>query len=399
MLIEFSQINLKILILLIFPVFKRIQDYTKKSYLQDDNQLFKNFRYFFSYIFSFVPLLIVKYRSKNSVDLNTKSNQESKKIAVSSGSMCSVNEINELQKVNFKKRKIKNILYLAILCLSGLVCYFYRYFLEKTEFTIAKQSIGVFCEIAIYIGLSYFLLNQKLYKHHFIFSGIIALVVLILFIISFFYMERGYILLSFPYYMGFSFCFGFYDIFGKKYMLKFFISPYFMMFMIGIIDTILLLIYDLFAYNINPDISGIIFGFKNNVNTTGKVFLFILDIIIQNIWNEGIWLTVYYFTPCHYFVSEYISEYVYYMKTAVEKNEGFYSTVNIIIFSVSYLINFICILFFNEILILNLFGLDYNTKKRIEHRLQKENFENTQATKLLEMDPELNDEEDSESNI
>lgn len=63
MLIEFSQINLKILILLIFPVFKRIQDYTKKSYLQDDNQLFKNFRYRMNksnYIF-IVVLITKKY--------------------------------------------------------------------------------------------------------------------------------------------------------------------------------------------------------------------------------------------------------------------------------------------------------------------------------------------------
>ena len=56
--IEFSEFNLKILILLIYPVSKRIQDYSKKAYLVKDHQLFKTFRYFASYIFAFIPLLI-----------------------------------------------------------------------------------------------------------------------------------------------------------------------------------------------------------------------------------------------------------------------------------------------------------------------------------------------------
>ena len=155
-------------------------------------------------------------------------------------------------------------------------------------------------------------------------------------------------------------------------MNTFFISPYYLMFMIGSINIILLIIYELFAYFLNPDISGIIIGFKDNVDSVGKVFLFILDIFLQGIWNLGIWLTVYYLTPCHYFISEYISEYVYYMITALESLEDFYSKVNIVIFSISYFINFFCCLVFNEVIILNFFGLDFNTKKRIEQRINEE---------------------------
>ena len=80
-------------------------------------------------------------------------------------------------------------------------------------------------------------------------------------------------------------------------MVKFFISPYLFMFLIGSINSILLLIYDFFAYFINPDVSGIIIGFQNNILSVGDVFLFILDLMVQCIWNLGIWLTVYYFTP------------------------------------------------------------------------------------------------------
>lgn len=393
--IEFSEFNLKILILLIFPVSKRVQDYTKKAYLVKDHQLFKTFRYFASYVFAFIPLLIMKYRTKNIEEPNQEVKKESEEVLPRSGSF-STNEITELKKRHLRKRKIKSLIFLGILCVNGLFCYFYRYLFEQPQFAIAKQSIGIFFEIFDYVGLSYFILKQKLYKHNFVFAGIIALVVFILFLISIPDMETGYIFTSFVYYFFFSMLFGIYDVLGKLYMVKFFISPYLFMFLIGSINSILLLIYDFFAYFINPDVSGIIIGFQNNILSVGDVFLFILDLMVQCIWNLGIWLTVYYFTPCHYFISEYISEYVYYMITAVEKNEGFYSTVNIVIFSISYFINFLCGLFFNEVLILNLFGLDYNTKKRIEERLQKEYEETDKANKMLEMDAPK--EEDDEEN-
>ena len=113
-------------------------------------------------------------------------------------------------------------------------------------------------------------------------------------------------------------------------MIKFFITPYFFMFIVGFINVIILLIYELFSYFLNPGISGITFGFRNNFHRVGDAFLFILDLILQDIWNLGIWLTVYYLTPCHYFISEYISEYVYYMIEAREKKDTnkFYSTTS-----------------------------------------------------------------------
>ena len=394
--IEFSEFNLKILILLIFPVSKRIQDYSKKAYLVKDHQLFKTFRYFASYIFAFIPLLIMKYRTKKVQDPIKEANKEPEERATRNGSM-STNEIDELKKKHNRQRKIKSYIFLGILCIIGLFCYFYRYLFEKTQFAIAKQSIGIFFEIFDYVALSHFILKQKLYKHNFVFAGIIGIVVFILFLISIRDMESGYIFTSFVYYFFFSMCFGVYDVLGKLYMIKFFKSPYFLMFSIGTINTILLLIYDFFAYFLNKDVSGIIIGFQNNILSVGDVFIFIIDLILQCIWNLGIWLTVYYFTPCHYFISEYISEYVYYMIAAVPKKEGFYSVVNIVIFSISYFINFLCGLFFNEVLILNLFGLDYNTKKRIEERLQKESEETEKANKMLEMDSPK-DEEDEENN-
>jgi hypothetical protein len=169
-------------------------------------------------------------------------------------------------------------------------------------------------------------------------------------------------------------------------MTLFFNTPYFMMLVIGSVNIILVLIYDTFAYNFNPEISGVIIGLKVNINSVGSFFEFCLDIIVEFIWNLGIWLTIYYLTPCHYFISEYISEYVYYILSAIESNEGFYSTANIVIFSISYFINFLCCLVFNEVIILNFFGLDYNTSKRIKERIKQETLLNEKEAQMIFLD-------------
>ena len=420
--IEFSEFNIKLLLPLIFPIFKRVQDYTKKTYLTKDNQLFKTFRYFMSYMFSIIPFLIIKIRTKNTKEIekstelnkenvNEKGIIETRALSVVKGIIETrtisfvnyglTNEITELKKKNDKKRTIYNIIFLFILCIMGLFCYLFRWLFELEEFSEPKQSIGIFFEIFDYALLSYFILKQKLYKHHFVSAGIIAVLLIILFIITIPYRKNNKFFLSIVYFFFYSLCFGSYDILGKKYMIKYFVTPYFFMFIVGFIDVIFLLIYELFSYFLNPSISGITFGFKNNINKVGDVFLFILDLIVEDIWNLGIWLTVYYLTPCHHFISEYISEYVYYMIEARQKKDTnkFYSTTNVVIFSICYFINFLCCLIFNEVFILNFCGLDYNTRKRINQRISKEKTDLIDSQNLIEMGTEKDEDESNEVNI
>ena len=397
--IEFSEFNIKLLIPLIFPVFKRLQDFEKKSYIIKDNQLFKTFRYFTSYILSFVFLIIIylRTRKKNSEEIEKKETLENR-ITLSQSMSISIssNTIEDLKIKNTKKMKIKSYLFLALLCAMGLFCYFFRYFFEKDEYRNAKQSIGIFFDIAGYIILSYLILKQKLYLHSYVTMGIIGFILLILFIISTFYIEGEYILKSFVYYFCYSLSFVLYDILKKKYMILFFNTPYFMMLVIGIVNVIFALIYDVIAYNVDDDgnYEGIITGLRLNVTTAGSFFLMVLEIFLQFFWNLGIWLTIYYLTPCHYFISEYISEYLYYMENANNSNgDEFYSTVNIVLFSISYFINFFCCLVFNEVIILNFCGMDYNTKKRIKERTSNERMPKVEP--LLEMSTDEIEERDS----
>ena len=374
--IEFSHVDIKLIILFIFPVFRRIEDTVKKSFLTDDNYLFKMFRYFTCYIFSFIFLLIMKKINRKSTITKPliKENNDIETFQTMNKSYI-INEIEELVQKREKNKKIKRGILLLVLCILGFWCYIYRLLFEKDEYEFAKQSIGIFFDISEYIIFSYFILKQKLYLHNFVSVGVISVFLIIKFIFSVFHMDSDHIFSAFIYYIFYSLGFSLYDVLQKKYMNDFCESPYFLMCIIGAINVIGLLIYDLFAYYMNRDVSGIIKGLQNNVNSLSNFFLFLLDLIIEFIWCFGIFLTIYYFNPCHFFISEYISEYIYYMEKALGSEHKFYSTVNVIFFSIAYLINIFCTLVFNEVLILNFCKLDFNTKKRIEERMKAdENF-------------------------
>jgi hypothetical protein len=371
--IEFSGLDFKLLVILIFPLFVLAEEYTNKLYLVDDKLLFISFKNFLSYILSFIFLIISYYNNKPKViklELDNENSYINNVLTLSSFNNEIGNEIDELKKDINKKRNIKGAIYLIVLCVIGLGSYLYRLFFEDKNFEFAKQSIGVFFEIFFYVSLSYLILKQKLYKHNFISLIVIAISLIIIFIISVFHIEGKYILNSILYFIFYSFLFSFYDVLGKKYMNDIYKTPYFMMLVIGLVNSFLLIIYDLFAYFFNREISGIIIGFQNNITSAGTFFAFVLNIIVNFIWNLGIWLTVYYFTPCHFFISEYIAEYIKYLTNIRNSTSGFYTTHNIIFFSFFYFINFFCFLVFNEIIILNFWNLDYNTKKRIRNRMK-----------------------------
>ena len=94
---------------------------------------------------------------------------------------------------------------------------------------------------------------------------------------------------------------------------------------------------------------------------------------------------------------------MYYILKYKEKHETdeFYSTVNCAFFSIFFiLIIFFCIIF-NEVLILNFWGLDYNTNKRIKQREKKEydQSENENTPTILMEDLSANERDSNISHI
>ena len=395
--IELSEFNLKLFIPLIFPVFKRIQDLTKKLYIKkgyDDHTLFKTFRYYLCHILAFVPLLIVYYRTKKAendlIEIKEENTEklESVKTLTHNDTLFKTNTIADLKVANTRKKRMKSYIFLGGLCILSLFCYYYRYFFEKYSTREFKQSMGIFFDIGGYIVLSMLILKQKLYFHNFVSMGIIAVLLIVLFIMTTVCIEdKNSIWKSFIYYLFYILLFILYDVLKKKYMNMFFNTPYFMMLVIGIFGCVFVLIYDFIAFLIDNNKEEVAKGFRENINDAGKAFALILDLIIHFIWNLGLWLTIYYLTPCHIFMSEYISEYIYYIQDVNNPpNPKFYKTHNVVIFSIFAFINFCCCLVFNEVVILNFFNLDYNTKKRIQERQRHESRTTNQAQILLSDD-------------
>ena len=393
MFIEFSEFNLKLLFFLIYPIFITIQDYTYASYIKHDkdNLLFTTFRYFLCYIFSGILLLIFKFRTKRTHFRRESSLELSIENVKNNHKITSMSQVEIEQKLILKKKIIRSTLFLFLLSAIGIFTIYAGYYFKKKEYSNAKHSVRTFFEITNFAVLSYFILQQKLYKHHFISYGLITIILIIIFIISYTYLKK--ILESIIFYFLYELVFALYDVLIKKYMNVFYKSPYFTMFWLGLISTIALLIYDAIAYFVNPDVSGIIIGLKDNIDNIGDFFLFVLDLIIEYAWNLGIWLLIYYYTPCHYFISEFISEYFYYLSNVIKENDEFYSTKNGILFSICFLLIIIFSLVFNEVIILNFWRLDYNTNKRIYER-QKYEFD----IDLKNKDSVLKDIEEEESN-
>ena len=138
---------------------------------------------------------------------------------------------------------------------------------------------------------------------------------------------------------------------------------------IGVFSVFLFFIIDLIGFIIkhsdNKYNSGVLFGIIENLKVK-QMFFILLDLIFCFLWNTGIWLTLYYLTPCHFIISESLSEYFYYIIDLFRGND--YQLIKVIIYGIVYVFNFILFLVFDEIIILKFFRLDTNTKLMIRHR-------------------------------
>ena len=83
MIIEFSFFNSQIFIPLLFPIFIQIEGELRKYCIKEENILFKIFRYYLSYTFSIIFILIIKFRTSSSqkkIENKSKNENDKKKL-------------------------------------------------------------------------------------------------------------------------------------------------------------------------------------------------------------------------------------------------------------------------------------------------------------------------------
>ena len=161
------------------------------------------------------------------------------------------------------------------------------------------------------------------------------------------------------------------DVLGKKYLNLYIDGIYLFLFKIGIAGLIPLLLYDIIAYFCNLDIKyhGIIQTLFFELPFWNTLLIFFLSFISI----IGIWLVIYYFSPCHFIIIEILGDFINIIYIFLfENEEEDFKKGEIISFLILYPFLIFSVLVFNEIIILNFFSLSHNTKYYILKRAKKD---------------------------
>ena len=163
----------------------------------------------------------------------------------------------------------------------------------------------------------------------------------------------------------------------KKYKIK----HYLLIFYLGLFCTILLFILEPFTLLIpcnyanmlcneeSKCLAGIIYGIKN-IDSTKEIWYTLGGIITLFMTGLGLWLTVKDLSPCHFLTSDSIITFklnILFDCYNIEKK-----LINNALFYIFSIITIIGCFIYNEILIINVCNLNFNTRKEIIKRQIKD---------------------------
>ena len=286
----------------------------------------------------------------------------------------------EIEKKRINSQIIKRkYIYLFILALMYLIPMFLDSYNSAKQNISYKtgSSVAVFFCIIRYSVCSRLILRDKIYHHQILSIIIIIFCTVIIFILTF--IGKGNTLdLSVASNLGLMAIiyvfYSLYNVLEKRYFNKYMDSPYHLMFIVGLISTVVILLYEtitVLAYSNKESFNGIFLQLEINFKKSNIYFLILLgDILSAFIWVMGIHLTVYFLTPCHFILSEGVAQIV---STFINDTLGgdIHPAIQVIIY-ILFLIIIFASLVYNEVIILNFFSLSKNTKKFIETRAKTE---------------------------
>ena len=337
-----------------------------KGTLLFENIIITNIFIAFSDLFTIIPYLILKKRSKKikDSDIQIKKTLHLEYIYTNS----------DLENIQGKGRFI---------ILSGVI-----FFVEAIMFvsTFEIKSNSWYLYILITSAFYYIIFKIKLFKHHYLSIIIIILLGIIIdlvvgnlqndFLNNFYLLLMSFlriILLSFDY------------VIIKYTMEKKFVSVYEIIFFIGLINFVMFIIFaifDYFYFNIDDYEK-----YFTNFNT--KELLVALGVMITQLGMDiCITITDKKDSPCHIFIIFVFGQLAYYFFN-LNKNSAIVIICLILILFFS--------LIFNEIIEINLWGLSLNTKRNIINRAESEVSENFIVKN--ETFEEINEKDDNTENL
>ena len=312
-------------------------------------------------VLSFIPFIILNLENKNLI----------KDTKIINDKLIYKKEYYDKYK-KIRNKKFGLIILFSILNFLLNIIYYRIMLLIEFDFWIF--------DVAFIIILSYFILNIKLYSHQYLSIIIKFISGTILNIINLLTIEVNYINILISIVTETIFCL---NIVVNKYLMEYtFCSPYEICFYDGIISLILLIISFAIVTNIEieEDQYAIeyngkyyidnFFQFCNDFNIK-EFFIIIFEIIYYFIYYLFPLITIKIYTASHYLI---ILIFDFEVTFLVDKEIKWRFYLNIILF---FIISFM-LLVFNEIIELNCFGFQNNTKKNISKRAKLETSNKSQ---------------------
>ena len=403
--IECGIINYKLIIPLIYPLFYQIRRIIHKN---DEKPFLQFFTNYLGYLLSGLIYLSIKWRMKkkkvitknndlsdkdvdtivyelndlfvptfnDSFDRSSTSSFVKVKTLVNTKTVRSEhsNQI-ALEKIKIEKKNSKRkhlfILLLVVIYLIPMLLDAFNPYAFKTS-----SSVSLFFSIISYVIFGRLILGMKIYTHQ-IFALIIILVGnIIIVLLVFIGKETQNFILSLLFIVSIVVLFCLYNNLAKRYFNVYMGSPYYLMFVIGLISICLIFPYEVItviAFGKNKSFNGIFYQMEKNFEKTSLYpLIFIGDIISAFLLIAGIILTIYFFTPCHFIICESISQI---LSAFISHTLDELSVARQVIIYILFFIIFLGSLIYNEIFIINICSLSKNTQKHIIIR-QKEETDN-----------------------
>jgi len=374
MLIEFGHLEKKLLIPILFPIFLKLRRLNRekndiKSYaFQGFNDLLSLTIFGFFYL-----ILKCKTKSEKGEIIETQKEKNSTNPRETANIQLEMqNIINQRD----KKQKRQQFLFVFIISILQLTVIMIKIVWKVNMKRILKLNIIPMFQVILLIIFSIFFLGLKMHSHQILSVVIISICLIIFFIESLIYYKEKIVTINLIIdIINHLFCQIFYcliDVLGKKYLNKYIESPYLFLFKIGIIGLIPMTIYGIVIHYTNfDDINWQIFQIYSKTH----FYVYIIDLFFSLLYKIGAWLTIYYFSPCHYIIFNAISDFFEVILSQFENennNDEKYHPTQKITFLVLYPILIFIVLVFNEIIVLNCCGLNYNTKDEITSRGEKD---------------------------
>ena len=287
----------------------------------------------------------------------------------------------------FKQNKCSTILLhffgYSIIILSTYVTYFIAY--HNFSSAVVGLEIIKSIQILFCILICYLFLKIKNYKHHYLSIIMCFLASTGIFIIKFIFLKNNKdnviisMLLIFPHYFSYTIM----EAYEKYIMQDLYFPPYLVLFLKGCIGLILGVIS---IIKFKSDLKA---KFNSNSINLSFYLLFIISFFL-NIFRI---LTIHFYNPIYRYVADILVLLFLFIEN-LQMNIQNESIFIIIIYGILLLIILFSILVYQEIIIINVWGLDKNTSKQIIKRATTDfNNDALNINKSLESIQSINEED------